>query len=138
MPFARSRWIHRVRMIRTGTSFIVAALLLLAGLNIAQRWTWRELEDGVLWKSGAGGEVVAAEIADGTAAARAGLERGDVLLTIDGQIVERVEDVVAALHAAGPGDRLRYTVLRLQARQQAEIDVAPVPSSPLGLYLSLA
>ena len=124
-------------MIRTGTGLIVAALLCLAGLNIAQRWTWHELEDGVLWKS-AGGEVVASEVAGGTAAARAGLERGDVLLTIDGRIIERVEDVVATLHAAGPGDRLRYTILRVRARQQADIDVAPVPSSPLGLYMALA
>src|SRR5688572_28672072 len=138
MPFARSGWIHRVRMIRTGTSLIVAALLLLAGLNIAQRLSWREVEDGVLWKTGAGGEVVAAEIAPATAAHRAGLERGDVLLMIDGQIVERVEDVVGRLHGARPGERLRYTVLRVQARQQAEIEVAPVPSSPLGLYFSLA
>jgi two-component system, NtrC family, sensor kinase len=125
-------------MIRTGTSLIVAALLLLAGLNVSQRWTWRELEDGVLWKMGPGGDVVAAEIAQGTAAARAGLQRGDVLLMIDGQIVERSEDVVSRLHAARRGDRLRYTVLRMSAQQQAEIDVAPVPSSPLALYLSLA
>ena len=125
-------------MIRTGTSLIVAALLFLAGLNIAQRWTWREFEDGVLWKLGAGGEVMAAEVAPGTAGARAGLERGDVLLMIDGQIVERVDDVVSRLHAANAGDRLRYTMLRMRVRQQADVDVAPVPSSPLGLYLSLA
>jgi two-component system NtrC family sensor kinase len=125
-------------MIRTGTGLIVASLLLLAGLNIHQRWTWRELEDGVLWKVGPGGDIVAAEVAQGTAGARAGLARGDVLLMIDGQIVERIEDVVSQLHAARDGDRLRYTILRMQARQQAEIEVAPVPSSPLGLYLSLA
>jgi two-component system, NtrC family, sensor kinase len=124
-------------MIRTGTSLIVVALLFLAGLNVAQRWTWRELEDGVLWKN-ADGEVVAAEIAHGTAAERAGLERGDVLLTIDGRIVERVEDVVAALHAAAPGQRLDYAILRVRARQTAHVEVAPVPSNPLGLYLALA
>jgi two-component system NtrC family sensor kinase len=125
-------------MIRTGTGLIVVSLLLLAGLNIHQRWTWRELEDGVLWKVGPGGDIVAAEVAQGTAGERAGLARGDVLLMIDGQIVERIEDVVSQLHAARDGDRLRYTILRMQARQQAEIEVAPVPSSPLGLYLSLA
>ena len=125
-------------MIRTGTSLIVAALLLLAGLNIAQRATWRELEDGVLWKTAAGGEIVAAEIAQGTAAERAGIERGDVLLMIDGRIIERVTDVVETLHDADSGQRLRYTILRMRARQQAEIEVAPVPSSPFGLYLSLA
>jgi two-component system, NtrC family, sensor kinase len=125
-------------MIRTGTSLIVAMLLFLAGLNIAQRATWRELEDGVLWKTAAGGEIVAAEIAQGTAAARAGIERGDVLLMIDGRIIERVADVVDTLHHAENGERLRYTILRMRARQQADIDVAPVPSSPFGLYLSLA
>ena len=125
-------------MIRTGTSLIVAALLLLAGLNIAQRLTWRELEDGVLWKMAPSGDVIAAEIAQGTAADRAGLERGDVLLMIDGQIVDGVGDVVSRLHDARNGDRLRYTILRMSAQQQAEIEVAPIPSSPLGLYLSLA
>ena len=39
---------------RGATSFIVAALICLAGLNIAQRLQWSELEDGVLWKSHGG------------------------------------------------------------------------------------
>src|SRR6187551_1052980 len=109
MGFARYAGIHRVRMIRTGTSLIVAFLLFLAGLNIAQRWSWRELEDGVLWKNG-GGDIVAAEIANGTAAERAGLRRGDVLLAVDGRPVDRVEDVVTTLHGAQPGRPLRYTI----------------------------
>src|SRR6187549_420337 len=124
-------------MIRTGTSLIVAFLLFLAGLNIAQRWSWRELEDGVLWKN-AGGDIVAAEIASGTAAERAGLHRGDVLLAIDGRPVDRVEDVVATLHDARQGQPLRYTIARVTARQQFDIALEPVPSSPLGLYLALA
>jgi two-component system NtrC family sensor kinase len=124
-------------MIRTGTGLIVAFLLFLAGLNVAQRWTWRELEDGVLWKS-AGGDVVASEIAVGTAADRAGVQRGDVLLAIDGTAIDRVEDVVSTLHAARQGEPLHYTLARVHARQQLDIAVAPVPASPLGLYLSLA
>lgn len=124
-------------MIRTGTGVIVAFLLFLAGLNIVQRWTWRELEDGVLWKN-AGGDIVASEIAMGTAAERGGVQRGDVLLAIDGRPVDRVEDVVATLHAARQGQSLRYTIARVRARQQVDIAVAPVPSSPLGLYCALA
>ena len=122
---------------RGATSFIVAALICLAGLNIAQRLQWSELEDGVLWKSN-GGDVVAAEVAAGTAADRAGLQRGDVLLAIDGAPIARVDEVVGRLHAAARGARLRYTILRLQAQQQTTIEVVPVPSSPLGLYLALA
>jgi len=124
-------------MIRTGTSLIVAFLLFLAGLNIAQRWTWRELEDGVLWK-GSNGDVVASEIAFGTAAERAGVQRGDVLLAIDGMPIDHVEDVVARLHGASQGQALRYTVARVGARRQLDLAVAPVPSSPMALYLALA
>jgi len=124
-------------MIRTGTSLIVAFLLFLAGLNIVQRWSWRELEDGVLWKN-ASDEVVASEIALGTAAERAGVHRGDVLLAIDGTPIDRVEDVVATLHGARQGQTLHYTIARVHARQQLDIAVAPIPSSPLGLYLALA
>jgi two-component system NtrC family sensor kinase len=122
---------------RSATSFIVAALICLAALNIGQRLRWSELEDGVLWKS-SGGDVVAAEIAIGTAAERAGLQPGDVLLAIDGAPIQGVDDVVGRLHAAERGARLRYTILRIQAQQQATIEVAPIPSSPLGLYLALA
>ena len=124
-------------MIRTGTSLIVAALLFLAGLNIVQRWTWSELEDGVLWKR-AGVDIVASEIANKTAADRAGVRRGDVLLAIDGRAIDGVEDVVATLHEAQRGETLHYTVARLQTREQLDIAVEPVPSSPLALYLSLA
>ncbi len=124
-------------MIRTGTSLIVAFLLFLAGLNIAQRLTWHELEDGVLWKQDAA-DVVASEVAFGTAAERSGLQRGDLLLAIDGKPVDRVEDVVAALHSAQQGQSLRYTIARLDARQHLDIAIAPIPSSPLGLYLALA
>src|SRR4051812_19845663 len=124
-------------MIRTGTSLIVAALLLLAGLNVVQRWTWRELEDGVLWKK-AGADVVASEIAAGTAAEHAGVRRGDVLLAIDGKVIDHVEDVTSTLHQASQGQTLHYTIARLQTRQQLDLAVAPIPSSPLALYMALA
>jgi PAS domain S-box-containing protein len=119
------------------TSVIVAGLLCLAALNMMQRASWTELEDGVLWKS-SGGEVAAAEIAKGTAGERAGLLRGDILLQIGDREIQRVEDVVDVLHTSPAGSRLRYVVMREQARQQAIIEVAPVPSSPLALYFALA
>jgi two-component system, NtrC family, sensor kinase len=121
----------------TSTSLIVVALLCLATLNIQQRWTWSELEDGVLWKL-SGGAVAASEVALGTAADRAGLRRGDILDAIDGREVRQVDDVVRALHAATPGERLKYTIVRTQTREMVDVDVAPVPSSPLGLYVALA
>jgi two-component system, NtrC family, sensor kinase len=119
------------------TSVVVVALLCLAALNIHQRLSWSEMEDGVLWKMAAG-EVAAAEVAPGTAAERAGLQRGDVLLAIGTREVQRIEDVVEVLHTTSSGSSLPYLIRRDKARQLATIDVAPVPSSPLGLYLALA
>jgi two-component system NtrC family sensor kinase len=119
------------------TSVIVLGLLCLAALNIQQRASWSEMEDGVLWKVSEG-EVAAADIASGTAAERAGLQRGDVLLAIGDREVQRVEDVVDVLHTSRPGTTLHYLILREHAKQQATLDVAPVPSSPLALYFALA
>jgi hypothetical protein len=51
--------------------FVVSVLLCLGTANVAARATWREVEDGVLWRSRPEG-VVAAEIAPGTPAAAVG------------------------------------------------------------------
>ena len=99
------------------TGVVVAALVCLAALNIVQRASWSEMEDGVLWKV-SGSEVAAAEIAKGTAAERAGLERGDVLLAIGDREIQHVDDVVQVLHASQPGSTLHYVLLREKARQQ--------------------
>src|SRR6476469_1263571 len=111
MRFARLNWIQLVRMLKPAprsswvrtlpsmtTTVIAGALLCLSALNIQQRASW-------------------SEIAHGTAADRAGSQAGDVLLMIDGRPVERVEDVVASLHASARGAHLRYTILRIQAKR---------------------
>src|ERR1051326_7698632 len=101
MRIARLGWIQRVRMTRltprgiwlqsTSTSLVVAALLCLAALNVIQRASWSEVEDGVLWRNH-DGEVVAVEVARDTAAARAGIHSGDILQAINGKDVETVAD----------------------------------------------
>ena len=121
----------------TATMIVVGALLCLAATNILQRRAWNQVEDGVLWRS-QGADVVAADIAAGTAAARAGVQPGDVLLAIDGTPVESVGDVYRVLDASQTGDQLRYLILRLSSRQQITLAVQPIPSSPRALYFALA
>ncbi len=116
---------------------VVGGLLCLAVLNIYQRATWSEVEDGVLWRS-LNGAVVAAEVAPGTPADRAGIKSGDVLLMVEGHEVLDVPDVVEILHASRPGQALRYLVARADAREQPTIEVAPIPSGPRGIYFALA
>ena len=146
MAFARLCWLSAGRMNHHGqrTWFrgsaqmaLVIALLCLAAANIAQRSRWTELEDGVLWRA-SGGDVVASEVAAGTAAERAGIERGDVLLAIDGQPVGRVDQVTTALHETTSGHPLHYTMLRMREQRMVDVALQPIPATPRGLYYLLA
>ena len=116
---------------------VVAGLLALAFANIAVRSSWSEVEDGVLWVSRPEG-VVAAEIGSGSAASRAGLQAGDVLLAIDGQPVDTPGAVVDRLHASSRGDQLGYVVLRLGSQELRELTLQPIPAGNRALYFVLA
>src|SRR5262245_26821279 len=60
---------------------VVAILAALGIANVIMRARWHEVEDGVLWASRAEG-VTAIDVAQGSAAAIAGIERGDILLAV--------------------------------------------------------
>jgi two-component system NtrC family sensor kinase len=116
---------------------VVAALIALGAANMAALSTWREVEDGVLWRLSAEG-VVAADVAPKTPAEAIGLHPGDVLLAIDDRPIQQVDDVVAALHAAERGETLRYTVVRLGTREVLDVRLAPVPGGAGPIYFVLA
>ena len=116
---------------------VVAVLLCLAVANIAVRSTWSELEDGVLWRTQGEG-LTAHVVAQGSPAAEAGVRAGDVLIAVNGQPVQTRNDLVDIFHAARRGDRLDYTVLRLQSQQMLTVAVAPIPSGAGALYFALA
>ena len=52
------------------------------------------------------------EVSEDSPAARAGLARGDLIVAVAGQSVSGVDDLFAALRAAGTGGSLELTVLR--------------------------
>jgi PAS domain S-box-containing protein len=116
---------------------VTLALLTLGLANVVTRATSNEVEDGVLWVERAVG-VVAAEIAAPSAASRAGIRPGDILLAIDNQPVERRADVLELQHRASPGDRHVYTLLRLGSQQVANVSLAPMPSGAGLFYYVLA
>lgn len=133
LPAEWSRWSRPALPV-----VVVSALLCLGIANITARATWNEVEDGVLWVSRPDG-VVAQEVADGSPGQRVGLRPGDVLLAIDDGPILAVGDVVERLHAAAQSEvTLRYTVLRLGAREVLDVRLAPVPNSPGALYFVLA
>ena len=116
---------------------VVAVLVFLAVANAVVQANWTEVEDGVLWLEGTAG-LVAADLAPDSAAARAGLEAGDVLLAIDGRPVDTRAEVLGFLHAGVEGTRLDYTVLRVRERQVYELTLEPVPGVNLPVYFVLA
>ncbi len=123
---------------RTVLPIVVTVGLLAFGVaNIVLRATAADVEDGVLWVERSAG-VVAAEVAGSSAAQRAGVRPGDVLLAIDGEPVEGKADVLAVQHAARVGERHTYTLLRLGSREVAQVALAPIPVGAGLLYYLLA
>jgi membrane-associated protease RseP (regulator of RpoE activity) len=116
---------------------VVGALLCLGLANLVMRATWRSVDDGVYWASGAGG-VVVGDIAPGTPAERADLRAGDALLTIDDRAIESVADVSEVLQGAAGGRALRYTVLRPGRTDPIDVRMTPHVDRPPALYFVLA
>ncbi|MDH4066451.1 MAG: PAS domain S-box protein, partial [Acidobacteriota bacterium] len=73
-----------------------------------------------------------------SAADRAGVRPGDVLLAVDGHPVEGRADVLALQQRARSGERHVYTLLRLGSREVAQVQLAPLPEGAGLLYYLLA
>ena len=104
--------------------------------NIAMRARLHEVEDGVLWAERSEG-VSAAEVAPDSAAGKAGIVRGDVLVAVNGEPVETRAQVLEYQHRAREGTRLTYTLLRLGERRALDVTLAPV-APPGSMYFVLA
>ena len=81
--------------------------------------------------------VTAIEVALGSSAERAGVQRGDVLLAVNGVPVERVADVVEYQHAGRAGTELTYTLIRLGSRQALAVSLEAANRSD-SMYFVLA
>jgi PAS domain S-box-containing protein len=115
---------------------VVVVLLALGVANMATWGQWREVEDGVLWGARADG-VTALEVAPRSPAAQVGIQRGDVLLGVNGSPVQSPGDVLEYQHRAHDGARLNYTLVRLGTRQSLEVSLAPTPRGS-AMYFVLA
>ena len=74
---------------RTTLPVLVATVLLMLGLvNIVQRATVDDVEDGVLWVQRSTG-VVAADVDPRSPAGRAGVRAGDILLAIADGVIDQ-------------------------------------------------
>lgn len=76
------------------------------------------------------GELKVTGFALGSGAKEAGIEEGDVILTVDDQKVEDIDDLKAFLAARNIGDKVRIKVRREEAA--VELDVELMPLMPHG------
>ncbi len=133
-PEHEGRWRSRFR-----SAFVSAIAVVLVGLGIADivtRARGHEVEDGVLWGERAEG-ITALEVGPGSAAAQAGVQRGDILLAVNGVPVQARADILEYQRAGREGTLLAYTLVRLGARQALEVSLAP--ATPRGsMYFVLA
>jgi len=132
-PFERP-WLIWVK-----SAFALAVVVALLGLGVANMATfgrWHEVEDGVLWGVRADA-VTALEVQPGSAAATAGVLRGDVLLGVNGEPVQTPADIVDYEHRAHAGTRLDYTLVRLGTQEALQVSLAPAPRGS-AMYFVLA
>ncbi len=116
---------------------VTLGLLALGLANVVSRATSTEVEDGVLWVERAVG-VVAAEVASPSAASRAGVRPGDILLAINNHPVDGRQDVLSLQQQGKAGERHSYTLLRLGSQQIATVSLAPMPAGTGLFYYVLA
>jgi two-component system NtrC family sensor kinase len=131
-PGSRAAWLTT-----TGHLAVIVALLCLAAANLWTRWTWFEMEDGVLWAT-VGDALTAREVAVGSAAADQGIRPGDILEALNGQEDLTPQMVTEALHAAKPGDALTYRILRLDTSEYFNVQLKPVPTGSRFYYVLAA
>jgi two-component system NtrC family sensor kinase len=128
----RRQWLHTMAHMA-----VVAVLLCLAAANMHLRWTFSEMEDGVLWTD-VNNAVVAKEVAAGTAAADSGIQPGDVLIAINGVDVATTGEVIDVLHAASEGDRVTYWISRETETSLINVSLEHIPTGSLAIYYVLA
>jgi putative serine protease PepD len=69
-----------------------------------------------------------AEVVQGSPAAKAGLEEGDVITELDGEKIAGTEDLIAAIAAAQPGDTVKLEIERDSKSSEISVKLGTQPA----------
>ncbi len=122
-------------------TIVTLAAVIAAILNFQQLAKFRLAEDGVTWvdRNIRGGKAVEADrIASGSGAERAGLRKGDDLLTINGVAVSQALYVTQILAGVGAWNKALYLVRRGGVEVKTTVIVGEAPRSRAMYYQYVA
>jgi two-component system NtrC family sensor kinase len=102
-----------MRIKTLGAVSLAFILLVLGGINIYKKISWKEPTDGVLWQE-RDGNITAIKVDENSPAyLYAGIEKGDILYTINNNQIKNEIDIIKNLWIAGNTDRgVTYQILR--------------------------
>ena len=86
-------------------------------------------DDSVKDGSAARAAASVTAVVGGTPAAKAGLQRGDAIIAVDGEPVDSGLSLVAQVRERGVGDKAKLTIVRDGQRQDIQVTLASKPSS---------
>jgi two-component system NtrC family sensor kinase len=116
--------INRVQA--TLLALATAALFVLALLNVHQERQFQQPDDGVWWQESSGG-LTAERVLPDMPGQRAGIEKNDILTTVDDQPVTRLADLERALYRTGTYGLAYYSITRDGIPLDTPVKVIPVP-----------
>jgi len=114
-----------------GAGILGSVFWLLAGFSVAApeaAWLGVELQDRTVNVGGRRTAAVVTSVTPGGPAATAGLQSGDIILVIEGEAMDRAEDVADALEDLAPGTRVSIEVLRSGQRKSLAVTLATPPA----------
>ncbi|HEV2488905.1 MAG TPA: DegQ family serine endoprotease [Candidatus Acidoferrales bacterium] len=79
-----------------------------------------------------GGGALVAQVSPGTPAAKAGLQRGDIILQVNGQDVSDNQDLSSRIAAFAPGTSVQLKVFRNGQTLEVPVTLGQLPASELG------
>jgi PAS domain S-box-containing protein len=115
------------------------ALAALGVSNLVLKASFTLMDDGAFWRQTAQG-LVAARLAAGGPAERAGIREGDVLIAVGAEEALSPSRLESLLAARRPGERATYILLRESERRVLDVVVQPLARGNISAfyYLSLA
>ena len=80
-----------------------------------------------LYRLGAAAGALVVEVAEGSAAEEAGLERGDIITAIDDEKVSSMAQLAGRIRAYSPGDEVTLTVMRDGEEETIDVTLGAAP-----------